>query len=329
MKRALLLLFAACGSFQDPDIVVDFRVLAMRASVPEQIVDFDITNPPTPAQVLDQLVDTEVCVLLSDRNFERRLRWSLTLCNLDGDDRCPDSPKTELGSGLWDDPDLALPDPPALCARVPADGNLIGILYDALQNDQFHGLGGIYYGVALRVGGEDADPDLDLYAAKNLRVQPRIPPDLTANTNPFLNELDIRLEEDGEMMPIPIIASRCIDYSARGESPIVVAPEQKVRFTPVETEGVREVYVVPTTDGGERMFTESLTYQWLATAGKYSSSTTGGTRDRFGNPPPLFTDWTAPAAEDLDGPLDVDVWTLQRDERLGAAWYQTCLRVMP
>ena len=43
-------------------------------------------------------------------------------------------------------------------------------------------------------------------------------------------------------------------------------------------EGVREDYVVPTFDGGSRMFTESLTYQWLAGDGEWSRSRTGGCR---------------------------------------------------
>ena len=78
-----------------------------------------------------------------------------------------------------------------------------------------------------------------------------------------------------------------------------------------------------------RMFTESLTYQWLATAGNYSSGRTGGPRDAFGNDAPLFTDWTAPKAEDLEGPTNVELWFIQRDERLGLAWYEGCLRVVP
>ena len=330
MKRALLVLLAGCGTFQDPDIVIDFRVLGMSATVPEQIVDIDITQPVQPADILEQLVETKVCVLLSDKNFTRNLRWKMTLCNLNGDQRCNDgAPHSDLGEGLWPDPDLT-PAPPEMCAVVPADGNLLGVILESLQGDQFKGLGGIYYGVSLVVGGEDADPTLDLYAAKNLRVQPRIPPELQPNNNPYLSGVDVRLAEDGdEFMPLPIENARCIDYANRFEDPIIVVPEQKIRFQPVEPDGVREVYVVPTTDGGSRTFTESLTYQWLASAGKYSSGSTGGVRDPFGNPPPLFTDWTAPKAKDLEGPTDVSFWVVQRDERLGLAWYESCVRVVP
>jgi hypothetical protein len=98
---------------------------------------------------------------------------------------------------------------------------------------------------------------------------------------------------------------------------------------PIEPDGVRESYVVPTLDGQSQQFTESLTYQWVASAGGFSSGSTGGPRDFSGNPAPLFTDYRAPSAADLTGPTDVSIWIIQRDERYGAAWYESCLRVMP
>jgi hypothetical protein len=328
VKHAIIAaLLVGCGSFQDPDVVVDFRVLAMSASVPEQVVDIDITNPAPPPNLLDQLVPSEICALVADQNFDRRLRWSMSLCNLTSDLRCPDGgPKSVIGSGIWDDPDLS-PTPPHLCATVPADGNLVGVILDYLQGDQFKGLGGVYYGVSLIVGGEDADPALDLYAAKNLRVQPRIPPELQANNNPSLAGVEVRLADDQEFQPLAL--ERCIDHAIAGTEPITVAPEQKIRFRPIEPDGVREEYVVPTIDGMSRTFTESPTYQWLASAGGYSAGSTGGPRDAFGNPAPLFTDWKAPRAKDLDGPTDVSFWFIQRDERLGLAWYEACVRVVP
>lgn len=337
VKHALLALaLVGCGSFEDPDIVIDFRVLAISASVPEQIVDIDITDPAPPTELLQQMVPTEMCALMSDKNFERRIRWKMVLCNLTNDERCPEGgPQSTIGEGIWQDPDLpdelrdpTLPaEPPRFCATVPVDGNLLGVILDALEGDQFRGLGGVYYGVSLVVGGEGADPALDLYAAKNLRVQPRIPPELQANNNPSLTGVDVRLAEDQEFQPLTL--RRCADLEKDGIEPITLTPRQRIRFMPVEPDGVREAYVVPTTDGGSRMFNESPTYQWLASAGNYSSGSTGGTRDAFGNPAPLFTDWTAPAAKDLAGPTDVSFWFVQRDERLGLTWYESCLRVVP
>jgi hypothetical protein len=327
MVKHLLIAFAliGCGSFEDPDIVIDFRVLALDASVPEQVVDIDIRNPAPPVDLLQQLVESEICVLISDKNFDRRLRWSMRVCNLTNDERCPTSgggAGMVFGSGLWDDPDLT-PTPPRMCATVPVDGNLLGVLLESYENDQYRGLGGVYYGVSLVVGGEDADPALDLYAAKTLRVQPRIPAELMPNTNPSLASVEVRLAEGQNFQTLPL--TRCFDQA----DPIVVAPKQRIRFQPIEPDGAREEYVVPTLDGASRRFKESMTYQWLATAGNYSSGSTGGTRDPFGNPATLFTDWTAPAAADLEGPTDVSFWVIMRDERLGLAWYESCVRVVP
>ena len=44
---------------------------------------------------------------------------------------------------------------------------------------------------------------------------------------------------------------------------------------------------------------------------------------------PLFTEYRAPRAEDLDGPTDIPLWIVQRDERLGTAWFESCIRVVP
>jgi hypothetical protein len=84
---------------------------------------------------------------------------------------------------------------------------------------------------------------------------------------------------------------------------------------------------VPTLDGHSETFTESLTYQWIASAGGFSRGTTGGPRDLSGNPPPLFSDFKSPSALDLDGSGLISLWIIQRDERLGVQWYEACLHV--
>jgi hypothetical protein len=322
-KALALLALAACGKFQDPDVVVDLRVIAMTASLPEQIVKLDFTGQPTIADVLAQLQPSDVCALVADPNFDgRRLRWSMTLCPQTSDDRCDSSaPQAVIGSGLLDDPDITVPEP-RMCATVMPDANLAGIVLAAFQSDPLMGLQGEQYEVMLEVGGEDADPALDQYAAKALQVTPDLPAGRTPNHNPYLTEIDATLPDAD---PVALALGRCIDQAA----PLEVAPATKIRFTPVEPDGVRETYTIEKLDGTFETFTESLTYQWTAGAGSFSAGTTGGPHDVFGNSPPLFTDWTAPAAKDLDGPTDVPLWIVQRDERLGAAWYESCIRVVP
>lgn len=312
---------AACASFESEDIVIDLRVLAMAADVPDQVVDVDLADPPEPAELLEQLVASEMCALVADPTRDRRLRWSMTLCLLDSDQLCRGNVRVPLASGIADDPDTATP-APTMCATIQPDGNLLGILLEAAEGDLVAALGGVEYGVSLVVGGEDEDPRLDLPAGKRMRVSPRIPEERTANTNPALDRLEGAIEGGA---PFPLAQGRCVDQPA----PAVLRPSQKLRITPIEAAGAREVYVVPRLDGEVQRFTESLTYQWLATAGSFSAGSTGGPRDLAGNPAPLFTDYKAPGADDVTSPTDVQLWVVQRDERLGARWYEVCVRVVP
>jgi hypothetical protein len=322
----LVALVSACASFESEEIVLDMRVLAMVGEPPDQIVDVDLTNPPDPIELLDQLVPSRMCALVADPTEARRLQYTLTLCVLDRDERCIEDPKVVLEEGVLEDPDttpLVDGKPPQLCSdEILPDGNLAGILLTALEDDPLMGLGGVDYGVALRVGAEGGDPALDLFAGKTLRVAPRIPAARTANTNP--PETPFTAAKDA-VDPQPLPMGRCVDQAA----PLEVVPTQRVRLEPVEPADAREVYVVPTIDGMGQQFTESLTYQWLATAGGIDA-TSGGPRDgATGNPAPLFSDFRAPSAENLTGVTDISIWIVQRDERLGARWYESCIRVVP
>ncbi len=325
MKKLALIALTACGKFQDPDIVVDLRVLAMSATVPDQVIDVDTSMPPQASEILAQIAPSTICTLMGDPGSDRALRWTLTMCEENDDDRCYDSdPHTVIGSGTMADPDTTVPEP-TMCATVQPNGDLFSTLVLALNDNTFKGLDGIGVQIALRVGGADDDPDDDIYASKEIKVTPRIPANRTGNKNPSLDRIDVRPGPDDTTPTMPIALGRCVDQAM----PLEVFPGTKVRLSPVETPGSRETYVLPTLTGGSEMFTESLTYQWSGVMGDFSSGNTGGPHDATGNAPPLFTDWTAPDASDLDGPTDITLWIVQRDERLGVAWYETCLRVVP
>lgn len=322
MKRALLFVLAACGSFEDEDIVIDTRILAMSASVPDQVLDVNLEDPQSETELLAMMKPTRMCALVADPGRERRLRWSMTLCTLNQDERCF-GPRSLIGSGFAEDPDTTLDRARSeICADVNVDGNLLGVIRHAFMNDSFSGLGGLFYGVSLTVGGEDVDPSLDLFAGKSLSVAPRIPKERTANTNPNLDRIELAI--DGAD-PIAMPLGRCIDLATK----LTVRPRALIRLTPIESSTTRETYVVPTIDGQSQTFTEATTYQWSAGAGSFSAGSTGGPRDFAGNPAPLFTDWRAPNADDVGAGLDVPFWIIQRDERLGATWYEGCLRVIP
>ncbi len=326
MRRAVLgaVLLAGCTSFPDPDIVVDLRVLAMAADRPEQVVDVNLSDPETPAELAMQLVPTQVCALIADPAFERRLRYTLTLCPYGDFYRCDQDVYVPIGSGTIADPDTTSP-APRLCAPVPAGQQLLGVLLQTLKFDQLGGLGGIDYMIGLTIGGEDADPALDLFASKALRVAPRIPAARRANENPSLDPAHPMDASVNDAAAEPFVPKRCADAAPA----LRVRAGDTVRLTPIEAAGAREEYVTPTLDGRGAMFTESLTYQWIASAGGFSAGSTGGPRDVAGNPAPLFTDWRAPKAADIAGPTEVSLWIIQRDERLGVTWYEGCVGVDP
>lgn len=326
MKAIIIIAGAAlcaCNTFEDENIVIDTRILAMAADVPIQVVDVDTSmGMPMAADLLDQLVPATMCALVADPQFDRRLRYTMTLCERCNEGCCEDGPSHLLAEGVIDDPDTTIPEP-QLCATVKPDGNLLGVVLPILEADVFRGIGGVYYGVVLTIGGEDDDPALDQVGGKSLRIDPRIPATVTANNNPTIDHFDAA--KDG-VDPQPLPMGRCVDQT----DPLTLVPTQRVRITPIEPDGARETYVAPTIDGRGETFTESLTYQWRAGGiGHFSSGETGGPRDFSGNPAPLFTDFRAPRADDIDGVTDIPIWIVQRDERLGAVWYESCIRVTP
>jgi hypothetical protein len=320
---------AGCGSFQDPNIVLDLRVLAIDSSPPDQVVDIDLTAPPDPQAVISQLVPVTMCALVADPGLDRQLAWSVAMCPF-GDaasgERCDEDPDNTyaIASGVVDDPDTTVPAPP-LCWTINPDASLLSLLLDIAEGDDLHGVGGIDVDVLLRIGGIDADRSLDQYASRTLRVLPRIPAALMPNHNPTIDHVDTTPTDVAGAPVEPLALGRC----AENPAPLEVPPGTKLRLTPVEPPGAREVYVAPTLDGKSQTFTESLTYQWIASAGGLSRGKTGGPHDLSGNPAPLFTDFKAPASKDLDGPTNISLWIIQRDERLGLTWYESCLHVTP
>ena len=293
-----------------------------RRAARSRSIDLDRANPPQPSELLAQLVPTEVCALIADPGADRRVRYELTLCVYGEGARCRRDLRVPLGAGLLPDPETSVP-AAAACATVEPNGNLLGVLGETLEGDTLRGLGGLDYLVQLTVGGEDADPTGDLFAAKTLRVAPRIPAERQPNVTPSLARIDAKLAGEDPVVPLPL--GRCIDQP----TPYEVRAGATVRLTPIEATDARETYAVPTIDGKVQTFTESLTYQWIASAGRFSSGSTGGPRDVSGNPPPLFSDWRAPRAAELDGVTDVQLWIVQRDERLGVRPYTSCVRVVP
>ena len=334
----LAALLAGCSSFADEDIVVDLRVLAMTAEImpsdrsplfglgPDQVIDVDLAMP-MPAAILEQLEPTSVCALVADPGQERSLRWSMTLCLLGEEGRCDLTlPYVDLGSGVIADPETALA-AQRPCGNIEPTAygpTILAMLRASVETNPVQALGGIDYTVVFTVGAVD-DRSTDVYATKHLRVSPRIPAERRPNFNPTFTFVDAaRAGGITVLLPGSSQASgRCAELNEFDLPDI--SPGESLTLFPIEPEGTREDYVVPTLDGKTAMLTETVTYQWFANYGSWSDEFTGGGHDVLGNQSRLGSDWLAPSID--NGSLVVSLWMIQRDERYGVQFFETCVKV--
>jgi hypothetical protein len=319
---------AGCGSFADPAIVVDLRALAITAEPAEQVVDVDPNNP-NPIDLVNQLVPVSVCALLANPGDDRPIAWTMKLCAADRNDRCTLAKSSiSFGQGEVVNPQLTVPKP-NVCATLMPTIDIALLLNEAVDRNLFSTFGGINLTVELKFAPVDEIESAPLFASKVLTFSPRIPAARKPNLNPNLQAITAAVAPAAKQPyaeAVPLMLGRCVDLAATGQSPLSVAPGARVKLLPVELDGTREDYVIPTLSGGSLMFTESPTYQWLASAGGFTARSTGGPRDGFGNPAQLDSDWKVPT--DLPvGLNDISLWLVQRDERLGARWFDMCIRV--
>jgi len=312
MKRlaVIIAVLAGCATdFEDPSIVLDLRVLGVRATPPEVVVPIDLND--TFALAAIEIPDVEVCALVADPGASRELSFELTLCAPTTSGRCddPDATRVPLAADHMPDPDEAA-DERLACGTIAGDASLWDVLGESLRADNLAGFGGIGVQVEISIAGGDGER---IVATKRVLYSPQIPESRVANENPALDAIlvDGRAVEPG----------RCADDRVAG---VRVSAGQAVELLPVEAPDARESYVLPTFDGGERQFVENIVYAWFAGAGEWLLETTGGPVDPFGNAPPLESTWTAP--DELGRGGSVDIWVVARDERGGAVWSSICVR---
>ncbi len=316
----LAALVAACGSFEDPTIVIDVRPLAAVAEPPEQVVDVDPANP-----LGGELQDVRVCALVADPR-RRQLAWSMVACPPKRDLRCDDLARPFIVL----EPEVVVTAAQAVgqvaCATIPDGPALLAVVRATIEDDPLGGFGGVDINVAVSARTTDGVADESVDLGKAVRFSPRLPAERVANTNPVLTEVAAQIDRGGGIEEPAVVPSGACTSPEFG---LQVPSGADVKFAPRPLDGTAETYVVPTFEGGSRTFTENLRYQWLATAGSWSRADTGGPRDPAGNPPVLSSTWTAPEVAAGAAPRLVDLWVIQRDERGGASWLPVCAVVRP
>lgn len=325
---ALLLGLALANSgcdadFEDPNTVIDMRILGMRADMPEVLLPFDPDNPTD--FDLTEVPDIEVCALIADPTENRGMTYTMTACPPRSDGRCRGDLVVDMGGGTVGDPDA--PDGAVnMCSTLAAGGDLVVVIQDSIRADDLAGFGGVRVMIGLEVTPEGGSAEDTLFGFKRVTYAPQLPDERTPNQNPTLESITgIRQATGQRGLDFEVPLGRCGEID-----PWLVAPGENVTLLPREPEGAREVYVVPTFEGGSRTFTENLRYQWHTSHGDFSRFNSGGELDGAGNAPPLDTRFRAPRDPEVIGDgLDVQIWMVQRDERGGQAWFHTCARVVP
>ncbi len=323
-------LAGACDTdFEDPSIVLDLRILGMRAEPPEIVTPVD-PDDPTDVDLAD-IPPVQVCALVAEPDRERGAHYRMRLCPPTGGGRCTGADEGEEEQTVFDLAEADVGDPDTLgatdiCATIEPSADLVVVVMQSVRADDLAGFGGIGVQVDLAVTPEGGGDEDTVWGFKRVRYSPQLPAERVANGNPSLEGITGAREPTGERdrdFEIPLGRCGAVD-------PFLVAPGERITMLPREAEGAREDYVLPTFEGGARHYTENLRYQWHATAGDWTRFETGGTTDAVGNEPPLDTRWTAPDdPEEIGDGLDVAMWIVQRDERGGQTWYETCARVQP
>jgi hypothetical protein len=315
-------LFCACGDFDDPTIVYDMRVLGVIAEPPEILVpaDPDMLDPSA-------LPEVEVCALVADPGESRELSFTMAACPPTARGRCDDPrrPTVNLGSGTVPDPEES-PTPGRICGTLGPSPTLAEIIESSISIDSLSGFGAIDIQIEIAIWPAGEDPSDAVVATKQMRFGAALPVERIPNSNPSLESIaGSRAPTGMRGLDFELPVGRCGDIDAP-----IVAPGESIGLLPIEPEGVREDYVVPTFDGESRSFTEILRYDFFATEGSYSKGQSGGERDISGTLPTLDTRWKAPSKTEIVGTgLDVSLFIIQRDERGGQSWIQSCVHVMP
>jgi hypothetical protein len=311
---------AACGSFEDPAIVIDLRPIAIAAFPPEQVLPVDPDNPTNV-----RFRDVTICTTAADPQ-RRPLAWRLMVCPPTRDLRCTDleAPFLVVEPPVTNEPPLEVSQ--SLCTLIPAGPTLTAIIRRTIEDDSLSGFGGVDINVSVRavpIGGDEADA---VYAAKAVRFSPQIPADRVANHNPVITEVAAQIDRGAGLEPAIVMPTGGCFAPEFG---LQIPESGSVKLAPRALDGSEEMYVVPTFEGGSRTFIENLRYQWLATAGSWSRDATGGPRDPAGNPAAVSSVWHPPALRPGQAARLVDMWMIQRDERGGASWISGCLVVVP
>lgn len=267
-----------------------------RATVDDLRVLAISADPPEVVLTEAALPDVTLAALVADpREPARTITYEWLACGLTDDLRCASAGFRErLGGG-----DAPLAD---LGATLTITGDLLDAARDL---DTYRGFGGVALVAELVLA---AGTDEELHSIKQVTGSLGLPAGTTPNANPTP----------------PALRHDDLDWPT--DEVLDVAPDAELSIEPVSPPEDAEHYGVYRFDLRIEELDEHLEYDFYASAGSWTRSSSGGPPSPLATETSLASVWAPP--EEPDGP-DVTMWIVVRDGRGGAAWTERHLRVLP
>lgn len=301
VTSSLLVFFASCTpDFEDPSLVKDLRILAVKTEPPEVMYSgsppFDIPD--------DVQRDLSITVLLADPQGQQ-LQCLLRSCVVTSPNyRCEVENLTWiLAEGPCKDGEntfeVSIPLELLRSAQKADPGYIACVQLLEVSPIPLSTCG--YSGLALFIEVVVKDGVQENHALKSFVVSPEDPVGRKPNQNPVINGVKI----NDELLTPPVTFR--------------FNPFQRMKFEVALSEGTMQQYVLPTFDLGVVALTEYATVSFYTDAGSFSKAKT---TEEPGNPlvskdgkaPEMWSEWTAPNVD------HVRMWFVVTDGRGGVQW---------
>ena len=318
MRTLLLLVLSvlAAGCVppeDDPTTVKDLRVLGMSLEPPEvMLAGCDASLLMSLAQTVDGGVPTldpklvlklvqasaqslDFRALIGDPAGQGRdLEYHVRACISTGDRACTNAGEAvELAHGSTRGGELSLAVKPAQATLD--DGT--PLMFAALNQDTYKGLGGIRVPVVIELASPDGKEHV--YAQKLMVYSCQIFPERTANSTPRLPGI----LWEGAPWPEGEVKER--------------AGKAGVALEPMDFSSLQESYVVPSVSLERVELVESWKVSWVTSSGTMKAYSTGGT-DFSGETGRQLNTWVPNSA--ATSPVDLTLYFVVRDGRGGESW---------
>jgi hypothetical protein len=321
------LLLAGCTpKFENATTLVDLRLLAVQAEPPEVLIDIQtvaatgtLPEPLPEISLVPLIVDPNgggrpvslkvaICPNRTDESFGSNQMRGGRVSDTVGDSPCGEGALVIADATAVAGPDGVVPFRTSFTPTLP-------FLIAAAEADPL----GIELGLPITVTFTVRAGEESVIAVKRLLFSPRLTPAQTPNRNPIVTKF---LWRSGREEPPKEVDPNLPPVVARGG-------RLRIRVAPAEAES----YPARNFSAAERRFyteqipEETLRYHFFTTRGVFTPASVNNDPSPLRTNPTVNLETTYEAPADVPGPYTAEVFVVVRDERGGASWARTLIRV--